>query len=114
MNNALGIQAQGNLASQLSECVVIAGDGRYLGKIASKFDLESIFNSYGEYGSAYALYSIWNKYGTYGSEYSMYSPFNPYTTSPPKIYKNGAFVGYLSVNKYLANSISPYALLSYF
>jgi hypothetical protein len=100
--------------SQVSGGIVIAEDGTYLGKITNRYDIESIFNESGEYGSPYSLKSIWNKYSTYGSQFSSFSPFNSYTSTPPKIYKNGIFIGYLSVNKYLANSISPYILSSYF
>jgi hypothetical protein len=114
MRNALVVQSELNLAYQFSGCILIAGNGTYLGKIANKYDSASIFNEYGEYGSAYSANSIWNKYGTYGSQYSSYSPFNPYTSTPPKVYKDGAFIGYLTVNKYMANSIDPYVLLSYF
>ena len=102
------------LVSELSGGIIIAEDGTYLGKIANKYDSESIFNKYGKYGSEYSAASIWNRYGIYGSKYSLYSAFNPYTITPPKIYKNGSLIGYLTVNKYLANSINPYLLLGYF
>ena len=114
IRNALVMQTELTLANQFSGCTIIAGDGTYLGQITKKYDSASIFNKYGNYGSAYSTNSVWNKYGTYGSQYSSYSPFNPYASSPPKIYKNGAFIGYLTVNKYLADSIDPYVLLSYF
>lgn len=99
---------------QLSGGIVIAEDGTYLGKITNRYDIESIFNGYGNYGSPYSSKSIWNKYSTYGGEFSSFSPLNQYTNTPPKIYKNGIFIGYLSVNKYLANSFNPYTLSSYF
>lgn len=68
----------------------------YLGKLnASKYDSESIWNQYGEYGSRYNSKSIWNGYGTYGSKYSSYSPFNNYASNPPVLVdKNGKFYGY--------------------
>lgn len=74
----------------------------YLGKInASRYDSESIWNQYGEYGSRYSSKSIWNKYGTYGNEYSSYSPFNDYASNPPILVdRSGRFYGYFTSNKY--------------
>lgn len=90
--------------------VIIAEDGTYLGRITNKYDSDSIFNEYGQYGSKYSSKSIWNEYGAYGSPYSLYSPFNKYTSSPPGIYKNGSLIGYLTVNKYITDAINPYIL----
>lgn len=89
--------------------VLIAQDDQntYLGRIASSYDSESIFNEYGTYGSEYNSKSIWNQYATFGSEYSTYSPFNPYTTTPPMIIKNRKIIGYLSANKSVRPSIAP-------
>jgi len=112
--NTQQLMSAQNLVSELSGSVIIAEDGTYLGKIASKFDSDSIFNKYGKYGSEYSATSVWNRYGTYGSEYSSYSAFNSYASKPPRIYKNGKFIGYLTVNRYLANSVNPHILLSYF
>lgn len=74
----------------------------YLGKLnASKFDSESIWNQFGEYGSYLRTESIWNEYGTYGSELSSYSPFNDLASNPPVLRdKNGNFYGYFTSNKY--------------
>ena len=74
-----------------------ADDGTFLGKLSNKYDSESIFN----------------KYGNYGSKYSAQSPINPYTTTPPKVYLGGQFTGYLTTNKYLANSIPVDLFLFY-
>jgi len=114
IQNALELQYTQSFISQLDGSVIIAEDGTYLGKITDKYDSESIFNQYGTYGSKYSQSSIWNQYGTYGGKYSAYSTFNPYTSTPPKIYKNRTYIGYLTVNKYLDNAINPYILLSYF
>ena len=47
----------------------------FLGCLTSdKYDENSIWNKYSEYGSKYNSLSIWNKYGTYGSQHSEYSP----------------------------------------
>jgi len=90
-----------------------ADDGTFLGKLSNKYDSESIFNKYGNYGSKYSSTSIFNKYGNYGSKYSAQSPINPYTTTPPKVYLGGQFTGYLTTNKYLANSIPVDLFLFY-
>ena len=76
----------------------------YLGKLnASKFDSESIWNKFGEYGSKYKSNSIWNRFGTFGSEYDSYSPFNKYSTTPPILYdRYGKSYGYFTANKNLA------------
>jgi len=114
MRNVLIMQNSQALISKLNGSVVIAEDGTYLGKITYQYESESIFNEFGKYGSSYSPKSIWNKYGTYGSKYSSYSSLNPYTSTPPKIFKNGFFLGYLTVNKYLNNAINPYVLSSFF
>ncbi|WP_249605472.1 hypothetical protein [Chromobacterium sp. IRSSSOUMB001] len=89
--------------------VLIAQDDKntYLGKIASSYDSESIFNEYGTYGSQYNSLSIWNQYGTFGSEYNSLSATNPYTLTPPIIIKSKKVLGYLSANKSLRGSITP-------
>lgn len=67
----------------------------------SKYDKNSIWNAYSNYGSKYSSKSIWNKYGSYGGSYSSYSPFNEYTSdSPVLVDKNGNFYGYFTANKY--------------
>lgn len=66
-----------------------ANEKDYLGKLnASRYDSES----------------IWNSYGTYGNKYNSYSPFNEYASNPPVLRdKNGKFYGYFTANKYKAN-----------
>lgn len=67
--------------------------------------------------SKYDTESIWNPYGNYGSAYSNLSPFNLYANDPPVIVDyDGNFYGYFIVNKYaskranfqLANIIYEY------
>lgn len=74
----------------------------YLGCLnCNKYDRNSIWNAYGTYGSKYNSLSIWNAYGTYGSKFNSYSPWNTYSNMSPKIVDNqGAFYGYLTINKY--------------
>lgn len=91
---------------------VIADDGKYLGKICSSFDSESIINEFGSYGNEFNSNSIWNEFGTYGNEFSNLSPFNEFTSTPPMIIKNGLVIGYLTKNKSLKNAVDPHILLS--
>ena len=95
---------------------VVANDGTdtFLGKITSKYNINSIFNKYGIYGSKYSVTSIWNPYSIYGSEYSVYSAFNEYTFKPPKIIKNNKRIGYLTTNNLVTGGVSPSLLLSIF
>ena len=73
----------------------------FLGKLTNnKYDKDSVYNEYGDYGSKYSKTCIFNNYGTYGGEYSKYSPFNKYATNPPIIYDSNFFaVGRLTNNK---------------
>jgi len=100
-----------NEASLIVEC-----DDEYvfLGKIAGRYDSDSIFDKYGDYGSKYDSSSIWDKYGDYGSKYSDCSPFDKYSSSPPMILIGDSIVGYLSMNQYAGTTvISPKELLIY-
>ena len=74
----------------------------YLGCFScTKFETDSIFNQYNDYGSKYSNTSIFNSYSDYGSKYSDYSPCNTYASSPPVIVdQSGSFYGYLTLNKY--------------
>ena len=86
----------------------------YLGTISNEFDIDSIFNKYGQYGSRYGVDSIWNQYGSYGSKFSLYSPFNEFSIDPPIIVKDGKVVGRLSVNKSIVDAVDPGWLRFYF
>ena len=81
---------------------IFAQDGDdyvYLGKFASPYDSESIFNGYCKYGSEYNSKSIWNEYGKYGNEYHKESPWNEYSSTPPVIVNSeNKIVGYFTVN----------------
>lgn len=98
-----------DLCSALNGATLIAQDdsNTFLGKIASSYSSDSIFNEYGTYGSEYSSKSIWNTYGTFGSEYSGVSPHNSYSTTPPMIIKDRKVIGFLSVNKSMKGSVSP-------
>ncbi|QHT63890.1 hypothetical protein GXP70_12270 [Paenibacillus lycopersici] len=92
--------------------LLYSNDGKtYLGKLTTnKFDSESVFNEFGDYGSSFSKTSIWNEFGTYGGEFSNQSPFNKFATKPPIIIQNKKVVAYLSVNTTLGNVISPNTL----
>ncbi len=95
---------------------IIADDGKntYLGKIASKYESDSIFHKYGEHGSDFGGRSIWSAYGDYGSKFSNYSAFNKHTASPPYIVKDGTVIGRLTLNDSVPGAISPYLLKALF
>jgi len=101
-----------DICKLIKNAKVVADDGKYLGKIANKYDFESILNKYGTYGSEYNSESIWNKYGEYGGKYSLLSPFNKNSTTPPLIIKNNDVIGRLTINKNIKNAINPYILIS--
>ena len=82
----------------------------YLGFFGSQFSSDSIMNEYGTYGSPYSSLSVRNEYGTYGSPYSMYSANNDYTTTPPKIYKYGVLIAYLTTNSLINGGVSLAAI----
>jgi len=83
----LSLSNSQDLCTYASGSTIIANDGKYLGKVSSRYDSESILNTYGSYGSEYSSDSIWNKYSSYGSEYSNNSPFNSYSSTPPVLVK---------------------------
>ncbi len=87
---------------------IFANDGKYLGKVANKYDSDSILNEYGTYGSEYSVDSIWNEYGPYGGEYSVNSPFNEYTSTPPVLVKDGRAIAHLTVNEFLEAPVNPH------
>ena len=78
----------------------------FLGNINDDpFDSDSLANSFGRYGNRFNLLSIWNEYATYGSPYGSYSPYNRFTSTPPEIYVDGVFYGYLTKNTSLPGVI---------
>lgn len=88
-------------AASLSDLMIIASDGTFLGNFKNQYDQKSIYNKYGNCGSKYNSDSIFNKYGNYGSDYSNLSPFNKYSNEGPWLMdRNGYYYGRLSINKY--------------
>jgi|SRR5690554_1340943 len=108
---ALGISDAGAeaICEVVRDAKIVAQDDEntYLGKVASRYGSDSIFNKYGDFGSRYSSKSIWNKYGDFGNQYGQYSPFNKHASQPPMLIKEGRIIGYLSANKSIESSISP-------
>jgi uncharacterized protein YjdB len=99
---------QTNLCTLIAGTKILAVDGKFLGTLTNKYNIESVLNEYGTYGSPYSATSIYNKYGDYGSPYSTKSAYNAYTSSPPKIvFTNGTFL-WLTVNtSFTGSSVHP-------
>jgi len=67
----------------------------------TKYDTNSIWNKYGDFGSKYNEKCIWNKYGSYSGKYNDTSPFNKYANYPPVLVDaEGNFYGYFTSNTY--------------
>lgn len=102
-----------NLCQIVSGAKIISQESKkYLGSITNKYDSDSIFNEFGNYGSEFSSDSIMNEFGRYGGEFSSESPFNEFTSTPPYIVKNGKIIGYLTVNKYINNALNPFILIA--
>ncbi|MNW52750.1 hypothetical protein D3C74_302820 [compost metagenome] len=89
-----------------------SNDGQtFLGNLSTNiYDLDSIFNEYGNYGSKYSQTSITNEYGTYGSEYSDESAYNKYASKPPILTYMGQTLYYVTINTTITGGISPTSL----
>lgn len=65
----------------------------------SRFDGDSVHNSFGPYGSPFSSTSIWNEFSDYGSQFSNDSACNRFATNPPIVVTaDGTFLGELTVN----------------
>jgi len=96
------------------ESYIEAQDGTFLGKLnPNNFDKESIFNKYGSYGNKFSQISIFNKFSPYGSQFSELSPYNKFSQTPPRIFVNGEFVAYLTVNSYISPRIDPEEIITW-
>lgn len=102
-------------ARQLGDESYIEGsDDSFLGSIVpDRFNDDSIFNAYGSFGSKYSQTSVFNPYSEYGSRFSHISAYNEFANTPPRVYVNGEFVGYLTKNKYLSPRIDPDNILDW-
>lgn len=97
------------------ESFIVANDGQFLGKLTlNKFDSDSIYNEFGNYGSKFSATSIFNKFSNYGSPFSSLSPFNQFSNTPPYIYLHGVKHAYLSVNQFLGfKTLNPNELIKF-
>ena len=96
------------------ELFIVAGDGTFLGKLnPNVYDNESIFNEYGPYGSRYSQTCIFNPYSPYGGQYSTLSPFNENAANPPKVFLNGEFAAFLTVNQYKTPRVDPNSIMEW-
>jgi len=94
---------ESDIRSSYGESYIMANDGQYLGKLTSnELDNDSLLNEFGPYGSEFSTTSIFNEFSNYGSEFSALSPFNEFSSTPPKIFINGNFYGYLTVNEFVS------------
>lgn len=85
---------------------LIAQDDQFLGNINSnRLDRDSITNQYGPYGSPYSATCIFNSYSQYGSRYGQFSLNNPYTSTPPRLFLQGKYVGVVTANRFLPDRI---------
>ncbi len=116
LKNNLDSLLEGNIiesasrARQLNKVSYMeAADGTFLGKLTpNRYDNESIFNRYGPYGNRFSQFSILNKFSPYGgNQFSSLSPYNRFTQTPPKLFLNGKFVAYLTVNPNLNPRVDP-------
>jgi hypothetical protein len=100
----LGLSAGQNIGNEFGrqDSYIMAADGTFLGELTSNsLDSESVFNEFGKYGSKFSTTSIFNDFSSYGGRFSSLSPFNSFTSTPPKIFINGDFWGYLTVNDFI-------------
>jgi hypothetical protein len=100
--------------TELLDASLIAGDGKFLGKISrNTLDSESISNTMSPHGSTLSAESIFNTLGQYGSTLSSLSPFNSLAASPPRIVKAGRQLGYLTKNSMKQPATDPDELLKW-
>jgi hypothetical protein len=94
---------------------IYSNDGEeFLGTLSTNvYDSDSIFNKFGSYGSEFGANSIWNKFGNYGSEFSSDSAFNKFSSSPPLLVLGEDIIGFVTVNEFKQNGISPYILFDF-
>ncbi len=83
----------------------------YLGELSENpYRPDSLSNPFGRYGSRYAPNGLNNPYSRAGSRFSPAGATNPYATDPPRIIgRDGTYLGRLSTNPYLPDSVTnPY------
>ena len=78
-----------------------------------KHNRKSISNLHGLYGSEVSERSILNEHSSFGSPDGIYSPTNPYANTPPRIFRRGVFVAYLTMNRSLTPRLDTNDLLTW-
>jgi len=103
-----------DIVSILQGCVIVAKDGRFLGKIStSTVERDSILNEVGPHGSQVGSESIFCEVSKYGGEIGSMSPFSEICFSPPGIYNSkGRFIAFLTVNTSKTPRIDPRVLVA--
>ena len=73
----------------------------------SEYSPESICNEFGA-GSSFKIDSIFNSFGQFGSEFSSSSPWNEVSSSndvPVLVDRQGGFYGYFTINAFRADAV---------
>jgi hypothetical protein len=72
----------------------------------SRFDSDSVLNSYGSYGSRYSSTSIWNRFSDYGGQFSNFSACNQFATQPPIIVDDrGNYLADMTINRFSRGAV---------
>lgn len=86
----------------------------YLGCVTcNRFDSDSIYNQFGNYGSRFSSTSIWNQFSDYGSPFNTYSACNAFATNPPIWLVGNQVLGELTLNQFRTNRIRDAAVLAW-
>ncbi len=78
----------------------------YLGFFGGEVDSDSIMNTVSNYGSTVSALSVRNDVGKYGSSVGTYSANDNVASKPPRIYKNGVLITYLTTNLVFLDRVS--------
>jgi hypothetical protein len=76
------------------------GHKTYLGCVScGQFDVDSVFNQFGDHGNKFASNSVLNQFSDFGSKFGTYSACNQFASDPPVIVdRQGQYYGRLTVN----------------
>lgn len=87
----------------------------YLGCLCDAAEPDSVISQTGQFGpNGYRMESIWAQFGDYGSSYGSFSPCNRFADHPPVVVsKEGAFYGYLTIDRFKDKAITAQAVLSW-
>jgi hypothetical protein len=87
----------------------------YLGCLCDATEPDSVMSQSGQFGpNGYRMESIWSQIGDYGSSYGAFSPCNRFADHPPVVVsKEGAFYGYLTIDRFKDKAVTAQAVLSW-